>query len=132
MRVLLASPRGFCAGVNMAIEALEEPPPRTIRRAARAPLLRVAHSRFGRALAELSRHHQVVCITHLPQIASFADVHQIIFKKLAGGRTTTSVQKLDSPEDRAEEVARMLGGTTITTKTREHAREMLKRAQGIA
>jgi DNA repair protein RecN (Recombination protein N) len=86
----------------------------------------------GKKLKEISRFQQTICITHLPQIASFADVHQIIFKKLAGGRTTTSVQKLDSPEERAEEVARMLGGTTITTKTREHAREMLKRAQGIA
>ena len=86
----------------------------------------------GKKLKEISRFQQTICITHLPQIASFADVHQIIFKKLEGGRTTTSVQKLDSPEDRAEEVARMLGGTTITTKTREHAREMLKRAQGTA
>jgi DNA repair protein RecN (Recombination protein N) len=86
----------------------------------------------GKKLKEISRFQQTICITHLPQIASFADVHQIIFKKVAGGRTTTSVQKLDSPEERAEEVARMLGGTTITTKTREHAREMLKRAQGIA
>lgn len=84
----------------------------------------------GKKLKEISRFQQTICITHLPQIASFADVHQTISKKLAGGRTTTSVQKLESPEERAEEVARMLGGTTITTKTREHAREMLKRAQG--
>jgi DNA repair protein RecN (Recombination protein N) len=84
----------------------------------------------GKKLKEISHFQQTICITHLPQIASFADVHQIISKKLAGGRTTTSVQKLESPEERAEEVARMLGGTTITTKTREHAREMLKKAQG--
>lgn len=84
----------------------------------------------GKKLKEISRFQQTICITHLPQIASFADVHQTISKKLAGGRTTTSVQKLESPEERAEEVARMLGGTTITTKTREHALEMLKRAQG--
>jgi DNA repair protein RecN (Recombination protein N) len=86
----------------------------------------------GKKLKEISRFQQTICITHLPQIASFADVHQTICKKLAGGRTTTSVQKLESPEERAEEVARMLGGTTITTKTREHAREMLKRAQASA
>ena len=84
----------------------------------------------GRKLKEISRWQQTICITHLPQIASFADLHQTIAKQLHKGRTTTLVKQLASPHEREEEVARMLGGTTITAKTREHAREMLKTAQG--
>ena len=86
----------------------------------------------GRKLKEISRWQQTICITHLPQIASFADLHQTIAKQVNKGRTKTFVRQLDSPQEREEEVARMLGGTTITAKTREHAREMLKTAQGMA
>ena len=86
----------------------------------------------GRKLKEISRWQQTICITHLPQIASFADLHQTIAKQVNKGRTKTFVKQLGSPEEREEEVARMLGGTTITAKTREHAREMLKTAQGMA
>jgi DNA repair protein RecN (Recombination protein N) len=86
----------------------------------------------GRKLKEISRWQQTICITHLPQIASFADLHQTIAKQVNKGRTKTFVKQLDSPQEREEEVARMLGGTTITAKTREHAREMLKTAQGMA
>ncbi len=83
----------------------------------------------GRKLKNVARRQQTLCITHLPQIASFADFHQSIYKKMEGGRTTTLVKKLDSLKEREEEIARMLGGTNITTKTREHAREMLKVAK---
>ena len=86
----------------------------------------------GRKLKEISRWQQTICITHLPQIASFADLHQTIAKQVHKGRTKTFVRQLGSPQEREEEVARMLGGTTITAKTREHAREMLKTAQGMA
>ena len=86
----------------------------------------------GRKLKEIAGWQQTVCITHLAQIASFADQHHSIAKKVKQGRTVTLVRKLDSLKDREEEVARMLGGTTITAKTREHAREMLKTAQGRA
>lgn len=83
----------------------------------------------GRKLKEIARQQQTLCITHLPQIASFADFHHSVYKKVQNGRTLTFVKKLDSSEEREEEIARMLGGTTITTKTREHAREMLKGAR---
>ena len=81
----------------------------------------------GRKLKEISKHHQVFCITHLPQIASFADTHYKIVKKESGGRTYVEVKRL-SGEERLEEVARMLGGLKITGKTIDHAREMLKEA----
>jgi DNA repair protein RecN (Recombination protein N) len=82
----------------------------------------------GRKLKEISGHHQVFCITHLPQIASFADTHYKIIKKESGGKTYVEVKRL-SDEERLEEVARMLGGLKITGKTIDHAREMLKEAK---
>jgi DNA repair protein RecN (Recombination protein N) len=80
----------------------------------------------GRKLAALSRRHQVFCITHLPQIAKFADHHFNISKEVAGGRTRTVITPL-SEEERTRELARMLGGETITRVTLEHARELLGR-----
>jgi len=84
----------------------------------------------GRKLKEISRRHQVLCITHLPQIACFADTHYSITKETRKGRTFTLLKKLES-EARIEELSRMLGGKEITIKTREHAREMLSSAQGL-
>jgi DNA repair protein RecN (Recombination protein N) len=68
----------------------------------------------------------VLCITHLPQVASLADQHLTVAKTVAGNRTTTTVRPLDAAA-RIEETARMLGGVEITARTREHAREMLER-----
>jgi DNA repair protein RecN (Recombination protein N) len=82
----------------------------------------------GKKLRDIARRQQTLCITHLPQIASFADFHQSIYKKVEGGRTITLVKKLDSLKEKEEEIARMLGGESITAKTREHAREMLRGA----
>jgi DNA repair protein RecN (Recombination protein N) len=82
----------------------------------------------GRKLKEISRNHQVFCITHLPQIASFADSHYRVTKRESGGRTYVDVKRL-SEEERLEEVARMLGGLKITGKTIDHAREMLRNAR---
>jgi len=84
----------------------------------------------GRKLKEIAGRQQTICITHLPQIASFADRHHSISKMTRQGRTVTLVKDLHSLKDREDEVARMLGGATITTKTREHAREMLRAARG--
>ena len=81
----------------------------------------------GRKLKEISGQHQVFCITHLPQIACFADTHYKIVKKESGGKTYVEVKRL-SDEERLEEVARMLGGLKITGKTIDHAREMLREA----
>ena len=80
----------------------------------------------GKKLADLAGHHQVICITHLPQIAKFGDQHYRISKQVTKGRTRTSIDLLGD-EDRTEEIARMLGGEKITQTTLEHAREMLDR-----
>lgn len=80
----------------------------------------------GRKLCELAKHHQVVCITHIPQIAKFADHHFRISKHVSKGRTKTAITPL-SKEERYKEIARMLGGEKITQATLEHAKEMLKK-----
>lgn len=78
----------------------------------------------GRKLKALAERHQVICITHLPQIARFANHHFRIVKEVRGGGTATTITPLDAKQ-RIEEIARMLGGTRITAKTRAHAKEML-------
>ena len=82
----------------------------------------------GRKLKEVSANHQIVCITHLPQIACFGDSHFRVAKKVAGGRTATTVEML-ADEQKIEEISRMLGGVDLTQTTREHAREMLSGAK---
>jgi DNA repair protein RecN (Recombination protein N) len=79
----------------------------------------------GKKLKGLSRSNQVLCVTHLPQIATFADHHYVIQKKEAGGRTRTSI-RLVAGEERTEEVARMLSGAKLTETSRKHAEQMLK------
>ncbi len=78
----------------------------------------------GKQLFHLARHNQVICITHLPQIAKFGDHHFKVMKAVSKGRTRTSLAALDHPH-RINEIARMLGGEKITPATLEHAREML-------
>ncbi len=80
----------------------------------------------GRKLRDLSAHHQVICITHLPQIAKFGAHHFSISKKIVKGRTYTAIQALDE-KGRVEELARMLGGVALTPTALNHARELLKR-----
>lgn len=79
----------------------------------------------GRKLHDVSKHHQILCITHLAQIACFGKKHYRVTKKVSDGRTVTSLDTLPR-EERLEEIARMLGGSEVTVKTREHAREMLE------
>ncbi|MFQ5949692.1 MAG: DNA repair protein RecN, partial [Nitrospiria bacterium] len=81
--------------------------------------------RVGRRLSRLAERHQVFCITHLPQIACQADHHYFVEKKGLGNRVATSVEKL-SKEKRILELARMLGGVTITPITLRHAEEMIR------
>jgi DNA repair protein RecN (Recombination protein N) len=81
---------------------------------------------IGRKLAELARRHQVICITHLPQIAKFGSHHFRISKQVAGGRTRTVISPL-SADERTREIARMLGGEKITRVTLEHAKELLNK-----
>lgn len=78
----------------------------------------------GKKLSFLARHHQVICITHLPQIAKFGDHHFKISKHVEQGRTITNIDPLGD-EERIKEIARMLGGVEITRATIDHAREML-------
>lgn len=81
--------------------------------------------RVGRVLAELATEHQVLCITHLPQIAAFAARHFVVRKEQAGGRTRTCVTRVEG-EARIDELARMAGGERVTSVTREHARALLE------
>lgn len=78
----------------------------------------------GRRLAELGRSRQVLCVTHLPQVASLADQHFRIAKVSDGKSTRTRIDALEG-EERVQELARMLGGVDITKKTLAHAAEML-------
>lgn len=82
----------------------------------------------GQKLRRLSRNRQVLCVTHLPQVASQAHQHLFVAKNQDTEVTSSSVRRL-SEEERIEEVARMLGGVTITENTLAHAREMLESAK---
>jgi DNA repair protein RecN (Recombination protein N) len=79
----------------------------------------------GKKLKALSRTKQVLCITHLPQIASFADQHFLIEKHESGGRTKTTVRPLEADE-RREEIARMLSGAKVTEASLKNAEQLLK------
>ena len=79
----------------------------------------------GKKLKELARSNQVLCVTHLPQIATFGDHHYVIEKKESGGRTRTSIRAVTG-EERTEEVARMLSGAKLTETSRKHAEQMIK------
>ena len=82
----------------------------------------------GRRLKALADQHQVLCITHLPQIAAFADHAYTVTKTVTEGRTISSAKRL-TPRERLQELARMLGGVEITPEARRHAREMLEGAR---
>ena len=79
----------------------------------------------GKKLKSLARSNQVLCVTHLPQIATFADHHYVIEKKERNGRTRTSIRPVLG-EERTEEVARMLSGAKLTDTSRKHAEQMIK------
>jgi DNA repair protein RecN (Recombination protein N) len=80
----------------------------------------------GRALLDLSAFHQVICITHLPQIARMGSSHISVVKIEKGGRTITDVHRL-TPDERKEEIARLLGGEQISFVTRRYAEELLSK-----
>jgi len=84
----------------------------------------------GRLLRRLGEARQVLCVTHLPQVAAQAHQQLRVRKETRDGETHTRIEPLD-PGARMEEIARMLGGTEITQRTRDHAREMLVRAEGL-
>ena len=82
----------------------------------------------GRKLRALANGRQVLCVTHLPQVAALAHQQLQVSKSTVGDITTTHITTLD-PKQRVDELARMLGGVKITQQTRDHAREMIERAQ---
>jgi DNA repair protein RecN (Recombination protein N) len=81
-------------------------------------------SAVGRKLAQVAKCHQLICITHLPQVAACGSTHLAVSKRVEDGRTYTEVELLDA-ESRPDEIARMLGGKESTGVTLQHAREML-------
>lgn len=89
---------------------------------------RVAET-VGRRLKQLAGQHQVLGVTHLPQIASFADHHYFVEKRESGGRVVASVRELDDQE-RAREIGRMLSGERVTPEALRHAERMLRMARG--
>jgi DNA repair protein RecN (Recombination protein N) len=83
---------------------------------------------IGRKLWNLARSHQVICVTHLPQIAAFAEAHYSVSKQTTGGRTTSAIQVLDG-EARVKEIAAMLGGPRYTESVMTAARELIEKAE---
>ena len=79
---------------------------------------------YEKKLAAVAKHKQVLCVTHLPQIAAMGDTHLLIAKGERDGRTYTTVTPLDL-EGRKRELARIIGGATITETTLKSAEEML-------
>jgi DNA repair protein RecN (Recombination protein N) len=79
----------------------------------------------GKKLADLAKFHQVICITHLAQIAKFGKHHFKISKHVSDGRTKTSIKPLNQKK-RVDEIARMIGGEKITKAALNHAEEILK------
>jgi DNA repair protein RecN (Recombination protein N) len=85
-----------------------------------------AADRVGGKLRELAGSYQVLCVTHLPQIARFAEHHARIEKRVEGGRTRTVIEFLDR-DRRVEELARMMSGKRVTAAARRHVHELLDR-----
>ncbi|RKD34560.1 DNA repair protein RecN [Thermohalobacter berrensis] len=84
----------------------------------------------GRKISKLSKTRQIICITHLPQIASISESHFYIDKIVSNGRTMTKIQKLDY-DGRIKEISRLLGGYNLTTSTKKYAEEMIKNLKNI-
>ena len=129
-RVMLALKASVEAGTNPAVN----PPAKKKSAAAQRTLVfdeidtgiggRAAEA-VGKKLKALSKGNQVLCVTHLPQIATFADHHYLIEKREAGGRAKTTVRQITG-EERTEEVARMLSGAKLTETSRKHAEQMIR------
>jgi DNA repair protein RecN (Recombination protein N) len=83
----------------------------------------------GQMLRQLGTRYQVLCVTHLPQVASCGVLHWLVSKHEAKGHVVSRIQPL-APEERVQEIARMLGGAEITATTRQHAAEMLAMSAG--
>ena len=82
----------------------------------------------GAQAGEDAQHSQVLCITHLPQISAYADAHYRVHKEVVGKRTKSDIRLLSDTE-RLEEIARMLGGVTVTDQARAAAQELIRSAE---
>ncbi len=89
-----------------------------------------AAAAVGKRLKGLSRHSQVICVTHLAQIAGFADHHFVVSKGEKKGRITTRIEEL-APEKRAHEIGRMLSGEQITAEALRQAEQLIQAGQGV-
>lgn len=83
---------------------------------------------IGQHLAQLAQTRQVLCVTHLPQVAAFADAHIVIRKQDDGNQVRAELQQLETRSERMSELARMLAGIEGSQNAREHAGELLDRA----
>ncbi|MBQ1537940.1 MAG: DNA repair protein RecN, partial [Ruminococcus sp.] len=87
-----------------------------------------AAQKIGMKLKSIARCRQVLCVTHLSQMAVMADEHLLIEKKIVGDRTVTEIRSLDM-EERKREIARIIGGDTVTELTLRNAEELIREAQ---
>ncbi len=87
--------------------------------------------RAGESMRRLSAYHQIIAITHLPQIASLADTHFVVEKEVSRGRTRTRIRKLDDEAERAEAVASLLGGEVVSDAALASARELIDAGRGM-
>ncbi|HEU4383237.1 MAG TPA: DNA repair protein RecN [Anaeromyxobacteraceae bacterium] len=122
-RILLAVKRALSAADPVATQVFDE---------VDAGIGGAVAEAVGRLLAEVSRERQVLCVTHLPQVAAFADRHYLVEKRVASGRTSTSVRPLEDDAARRGEVARMLAGQVVTASAVEHAGALLSAARNHA
>ncbi len=89
-----------------------------------------AAQKMAEKMRDIAEYIQVICISHLPQVASMSDHHLLISKSSKDDRTTTQVQELIS-DDKVDEIARMISGASVTDLTRENAREMIQHNQDV-
>jgi DNA repair protein RecN (Recombination protein N) len=104
---------------------LSEAPPTLVFDEVDAGIGGEAGTAVGRALAQLGGHHQVLCVTHLPQVAAFADTHLSVTKDASKGRTVARADLLLG-DARVNEISRMLAGVEQSAHARRHARELLQ------
>jgi DNA repair protein RecN (Recombination protein N) len=127
-----AASGGELARAMLALRVvLSEAPPTLVFDEVDAGIGGEAGTAVGRALATLGEHHQVLCVTHLPQVAAFADSHLHVTKAAADGRTIANAELL-LDDARVNEISRMLAGDESSDHARRHARELLLRSKAPA
>ncbi len=117
-RIMLAIRRAIPAGTAMTTVIFDE---------VDAGIGGVAATKVGEKLQKVAQGLQVLCVTHLPQVAAYADCHYRVEKQQGTAHTRTDLVLLDG-EERVQEMARMLGGAQVTDRTLEHARELIGRS----